>query len=387
MKKIISISAAMCFIIVFSLHAVAGDMNYSTNPTHASSQSKKWRIGYLQGGDYIDYKQTLLATVEGLVELGWILPFDIQKYTELDTEAIWKILAEEAESDYLSFVKEAFYDAKWKNDLRKTVADELSQRIQKKKDVDLLIAMRTWAGQDISKRSLDTNIFVMSSSDPVASGIIKSPYKSGIKNLYAPIDPTFHERQIRYFHDAINFKKLGIIFENSVAGTSYAGFASVERLSKEIGFELLSCFAISDTADVAQCQKEYLECIDKISSKIDALYVTVHGGVTDNSLPIIVEKSNFYGIPTFSQSGHLEVEKGLLMSLSRFNFKKIGLFQAAIISNIFNGAKPGDLVQTFEERLSMSLNLDTARKIGYIPTADVIAAADIMFHNSSKQKQ
>jgi hypothetical protein len=67
------------------------------------------------------------------------------------------------------------------------------------------------------------------------------------------------------------------------------------------------------------------------------------------------------------------------MSLSRKDFEKIGLFQAAIMANVFNGANPGDLVQVFEEPLSISLNLDAASNIGYMPSADIIAAAEMLF--------
>ena len=73
---------------------------------------------------------------------------------------------------------------------------------------------------------------------------------------------------------------------------------------------------------------------------------------------------------------------GLLMSFSRTSFKKVGLFQAAIMANVFNGAKPGDLDQVFEEPLNISLNLNTAEIIGYIPSAAVIAAADEIYYNN-----
>ena len=57
----------------------------------------------------------------------------------------------------------------------------------------------------------------------------------------------------------------------------------------------------------------------------------------------------------------------------------MGLFQAAIMANVFNGAQPGDLAQVFEEPLNISLNMGTAERIGYIPSATVIAAADILY--------
>jgi ABC-type uncharacterized transport system substrate-binding protein len=346
---------------------------------------KKWRLGYLQGGDYLDYKLTLIATIEGLIELGWISPFDINKISGLNTIEIWNWLAKENLSDYISFVSDAFYDAEWKTDHRLKVAENLAKRIHHKGDIDLVIAMGTWAGQDLSKRPLKTNVLVMTASDPVASGIINSPTHSGNKNLHAHIDPTFFERQIRFFHDAIKFKKLGIIYEDSLAGRSYGGIESAKRLTNELGFEIVTCFAVSDIPDAQKREEAYLNCLDSIASDIDALYVTVHGGVSETSLPMITAQSMRHGIPTFSQAGSAEVELGLLMSLSRINFRKVGLFQAAIIANVFNGAKPGELVQVFEEPLHISFNISTAVQIGFVPSADFIAAADILYHKNSIQ--
>ena len=378
MRRIISVTAAIFLISSFATTALAGDVSYSTIPKHPSS-NKKWRIGYIQGGDYVDYRKTLLATVAGLMTLGWIKPADIQRFSESDVETIWKWLAEESRSDYLCFVRDAFYSAQWETNLRENVVEDISKRIQKKGDIDLLIAMGTWAGQDVSKRSLNANILVMTASDAVASGIINSPHDSGAKNLHAHIDPTLFERQIRLFHDLVKFNKLGIIFENSSAGRSYAGIESAEHLSKELNFEIITCFAVSDIPDEDQREAAYLSCVDKIATKIDALYVTPHGGVTENTIPLIIERSMNHRLPTFSQSGSHEVEKGLLMSLSRINFKKVGLFQAAIMANVFNGAQPGDLAQAFEEPLNLSLNMGTAESIGFIPSAAVIAAADIIY--------
>ena len=385
MRRIIPIVLAFFFISAFLNSTFAGETKFSVKPNPSSLKSKKWRIGYFEGGDYIDYKKTLLATVEGLMVLGWIEPFDFQKFSESDVKTIWNTLANEAKSRYLCFVKDAFYSAGWETDLRENVVDAITNRIKNKADIDLIMAMGTWAGQDLSKQALNTNVLVMTASDPVASGIIKSPHDSGADNLHAHIDPTLFERQIRLFYDQIKFKKIGVIFEDSVSGRSYAGVDSIESLSKELDFEIVPCFAVSDISDAEKREKAYLSCIDKIAANIDALYVTLHGGVSNESIPLVVERSKYHRLPTFSQSGSHEVEMGLLMSFSRNSFKKVGLYQAAIMANVFNGAKPGELDQVFEEPLNISLNLSTAEAIGYTPSAAVIAAADEIYQNNRIQ--
>lgn len=379
MSKFKILLLTISFLFIFSFPLIAGDKRFSSSPIHSPSKYKKWRIGYFQGGEYADYRDTLLATIDGLIELGWIEPFNTAQFIKDDVQTIWEYLAKKIESDYLTFVNDGFYSAAWKTENRSTVTEQLVKRVQDKNDFDILFAMGTWAGQDLSKSNIDTNILVMSSTDPVVAGIIKSSHDSGNKNIHVQIDPTFHARQIKYFYEVMQFEKLGIIFENSKAGKSYAGISSAEDVSKKYGFELVTCHALSDSADISQCEREYLDCIDQLSTKVDALYISAHGGVNDNSIKTITQKTNQYKIPTFSQSGPKEIEQGILLTLARIDFYKLGLFEAAILANVLNGASPGDLVQIFEEPLHIALNIDTARQIGYLPSADVIAAADMIF--------
>ncbi|MDJ0783249.1 MAG: ABC transporter substrate binding protein [Desulfosarcinaceae bacterium] len=375
-----SLIVGLILAALFSIRAYADERRFSTTPTHPAETVRKWRIGYLQGGDYIDYKETLLATVRGLIDLGWMPPIRTAEWAKLESAEIWERLSVADSSEYLRFVPDAFYDAGWISSARLSVADTIRKRVRSSKDLDLIIAMGTWAGQDLARLNLDTNVLVMTASDPVSAGIVPDVERSGRRYLHAHIDPSLNERQLRLFHQTVKFKKLGMIFEDSVAGRSYAGISAVKRLSNELDFEIITCHAQSDIPDKQAREGAYIKCLETIARQIDALYVTLHGGVSEQSLPLIAKRARYLRLPTFSQSGEQEVVQGLLMSLSRASFKQVGRFEAAIMAKVFNGAEPGQLRQVFEENLSLSLNLQTAKIINYIPTADVLATADLIHH-------
>ena len=71
---------------------------------------KKWRIGYLQGGEKgEEYAESLKALAAGLVVLGW-MPLDAVPETKDEqnkTEFIWKHLAEKS-GKYVEFVPDAY---------------------------------------------------------------------------------------------------------------------------------------------------------------------------------------------------------------------------------------------------------------------------------------
>ncbi|MDH3809425.1 MAG: hypothetical protein OES29_12445, partial [Desulfuromonadales bacterium] len=59
----------ICAIILFGVFD-AGAKEFPEFPQLKEGQ--KIRIGYLEGGPFLNYHQSLVAFVNGLVELGWL---------------------------------------------------------------------------------------------------------------------------------------------------------------------------------------------------------------------------------------------------------------------------------------------------------------------------
>jgi hypothetical protein len=59
--------------------------------------------------------------------------------------------------------------------------------------------------------------------------------------------------------------------------------------------------------------------------------------------------------------------------------KPAGRYFAAILAQVFNGAKPRQLDQVFEEAQNIAINLKTAEIIGFYLYADILAAADEIY--------
>ena len=375
-KKII-IFLVVCIFAIGTAGFAADKGSFKTTPN--LNHGKKWRIGYYEGGPYIDYQLIFAETVKALMKSGWIEEAVLPKLKGEETSGLWKWLATEAKSNYLEFVKDAHYNALWEDKLRLETVEKVIRRLNTKKDIDLMIAMGTWAGKDLANDRHRTNTMVVSASDAVGAGIIISVEDSGYDYLHAYVDPFRYQRQVRVFHDMIGFKKLGVAYENTVDGRSYAAIDTLEKVAKERSFEIERCYAVSDIADVDKKEKEYINCFRQLAEKADAMYVTLHGGVSARSIPHLVEIANSLRIPTFSQSGSSEVKLGILASLSQAGFKYVGQFHAETFTKVFNGAKPRDLDQIFEEPKKISINLKTAVAIGYDPPVDVLAAADEIF--------
>jgi ABC-type uncharacterized transport system substrate-binding protein len=384
--KIFTLLFIFAFLVNVSVMA-ADKGNFSTAPATAPD-GKKWRIGYYEGGEYIDYQTTLTATAKGLMELGWIEKAEIPPQEGEQTKTLWNWLVADAKSNYIEFVQDAYYSANWNDEVRKKMPEEIISRLNQKKDIDLMIAMGTWAGQDLANDKHKTPTIVLSTSDPLKAGIIKSNEDSGFDHIHARVDPLRYRRQVQLFHDIFNFKKLGIAYENTETGRTYGAIADVEEVAKERGFEIVSCYTQSDVPDKKIAEETVKKCIHELGEKkVDAVYVTLQGGVNENSISELVTILNSYKIPSFSQAGSKEVSRGILMSLSLAGFKYNGIFHAETIAKIFNGAKPRQLDQFFGSPPKLAINLKTADIIGYNPPMEMLGLVDEPFNEIEKPEK
>src|SRR5690606_28862463 len=118
-------------------------------PPRTKANRQGWRIVYIDSRGYSEYPLTLSAAIDGLEHLGWLqLPAPVP--VELGGEALWQWLGQNAQSDYLRFVTDAYWrPGNFDSEQRGPVRNNVLERISTQNDLDLMIAMGTWAGQDM----------------------------------------------------------------------------------------------------------------------------------------------------------------------------------------------------------------------------------------------
>lgn len=339
----------------------------------------KWRIGYLEGGDFSEFRLSLNATVKGLMNLGWIKEQDLPSPDETTGQALWTFYSEHLASDFLEFVPDGFYSAGWNQETREEKAGALISRLNQNKDLDLMIAMGTLAGIDLSRGDLRIPVIVLAANDPVSSGIVSSSGHPDNAYVHARIDPERYERQIRIFHTLIGFKTLGMIYRDDLAGRSYAAVDKVKTVARERGFTIKTCFLPLPAKSQEDDETRQIQCFKQLLPVVDAIYVTNHQSVNSATVPILAALAKDAEVPTFSQAGLDEVRLGLLMSLSRSGFKYVGNFYAETMAKIFNGATPGELSRIFQDPSKLAMNLSTAEAIGFYPSLDILSSTDEIF--------
>lgn len=389
MKKVIAILGILlcCFVMTnLNLAATQADDtgHTSVNAPTTRPDGSKWRFGYCGSESFITYTTTLVALVNALEEIGWVdnlEGFDQVAKTE-DSRTIWSWLATREVSPYIEFVDDAFYN------LRDPDFDQeaIIERLSNKKDIDIMLVMGAAAGILLSNAEHDTNIFVFAASNAVRSGIIDSVEDSGKDNVWAHMDEHRFVRQTRAFYDIVEFKKLGMVYEDSDNARVYSAVNEIESLAKEKGFEIIR-YHVTEPRTPEEFPRYYQEvqaAYNKLAEQVDAVYVTI-ASLESEKLPELFQPFYEHKIPVFSQLGNIEVQYGALLTVSVMDEVNVGRFGADTISKCLLGAKPRDLEQSFQSAPMITMNAEVAKKIGFKLPFDLVIVVDEAYQTIGPQ--
>ncbi|MFH1139101.1 MAG: ABC transporter substrate binding protein [Pseudomonadota bacterium] len=378
---------------IFCIAALAAVVLTSATWTYSSAHEKpsglppqlhfgkKWRIVYYEGGPYVNYRGSLEHIVLALMDMGWI---EKSAWPDLPGEenssVLWDWMSTRLKSDYLEFIREGFWSAGWDSSRRGEIREQILSRISRDQDVDLILAAGTWAGEDLVPYVHNTPIMVFSTADPVRAGIIMSPGDSGRDNVHAWCDPTRIQRRLELFHDLLNFKKLGLIYEDTPDGLAIGHLEVVRETAARRGFEVAACVAASSAPSPGEIKAQVGACVDRLARRVDAFLVTDHRGLSITFLPEVVRPFMDRGVVTFSPVvGPRLVRRGVVMGIARADYASLGYFYAAVITKIFHGIKPRDIEQVYKEPLGIALNAKAAELTGYRIPPNLRKIADPIF--------
>ena len=348
----------------------------------ANLSGRPVRVAYIEGGFYADYAPILVALAQGLKELGVIANGDAPIPENVEsTEGIWQWLCANAGGSVVTFLSDGYYSAGWDDAVFAKKRSELLTRLNKTKDIDLVLAFGTKAGQAMAADDHSTPVAALSVTDAVSAGIIPSPEDSGRDHIFAMVSKNLVYREVILFHDIFQFKKLGIVYEDSERGRASIALPQILKAVDDSRIELVTCMGTLFSDDHAAATATLLACHERlVKNGADAVYLTLNNGMQLEKLGAILRPLMEARLPTFTQSTVSDVRHGVLMSSSQANFRRQGMFAAKAVAKILGGESPRSQKQLYEEPLNLAVNLRTAMLIGWNPSLAVLAAVDEVFH-------
>ena len=375
MKKWTALLLLVCLLVSLSVFGLKGTENNQTPTKHSG---EKFRIAYTESSPYSSYAAHLYGILVGLKEMGWIRSLEGIPYKagQDDTAAMWQWLIKNQPSDYLQFVPNGYYSLNGDAIQTQTVYTRIHGGPH---DIDLMLVMGTMAGRSLAVQKPDVPVLIFSTSNAIASQIIGSATDSGKDNVWAHVDLKRYRKQVQVLHDIFHFKKLGIVYDDTLEGRSYADLDNVQAVCGQLGVELVrrTVTENKNEADYSRYRSDMQKAFTDLSDKVDAFYLTA-GNLKPQELSDLLKPFYSKKVPVFSQLGGEEVQYGALISTAA-NYMDIGRFGAQVIARSLHGENPRRIPATYEDTPKIVLNLDVARKIGYKPDFEILLIADKLY--------
>ncbi len=354
----------------------------SKNP-HRKKDGGKYTIAYVDIDPYPASGEMLYYFVEELKQKGWIsykgkLPFDSEN---TDAKKLISYLAKKDLGDYLRFSDEANYYIAV--DGKDSCKRSLQKQIEDKK-IDLIFCMGTSPGEMVIKemKVKDVPVMVYFSVDPVGAGLSKKEEYSGISNVWCHTSSEVYENQMQFYYKNALFKNIGMVYYSE----SVSMMSAYRKVAKKEGFQITEekIQTLSNAKDKNQVEK-YYQMLEKTftkmakNGKIDAFMLSTDIIKDENRISKLLDIFYREKIPVFVQNGEYYVKKGALMVVTASNAKMQAPFAVDAMAAILNGKEPDKVYQKFVPSPYLSINLETARKIGYEVKEELLLSAEKLY--------
>ena len=297
-----------------------------------------------------------------------------------DLKVLWNWISANVGGKHLKFLKDGFYSADWDPKKRVAIKESVRTRLENRHDVDLILAFGTWSGIDMIDINKRVPVLISGVTDAITSGILPAETDKRKDNIAVIIEPDRYFKYVDVAYQIFGFKKLGISYDHTPLGRSIAAIDQIEKACKLHGVEIIDCdgkfFPNYDPDDVFKsmlnCHKHFVE------KKVDAVFIT-YNSLRPEQIPRVIEPLIKMNIPTISQTGPQEVKMGVLTSVTNYDANE-GEFEANLIKEIINNTKPKDLPYIMNSSISFCININTASRIGWNPSLDMLLSVDEFFH-------
>lgn len=252
-----------------------------------------------------------------------------------------------------------------------SVAAKNYERLVQDHDIDLIIGFGILTGSVIAQQgTYQKPVIALGIFDPKLQGLpTHKKNKSGVRNLtYILWSHKSLERDLDVFYNIFPYQKVGMVFYSEVLDF----FARDMDFAKDIMKKNRTSFVLIPFTD------EFETLSIAARQGIDAFYIGYLGPHEGAEKRTFINAVNESGIPSFGFS-IADVQQGVLAAIApEENFAKMIRRISLHVEALLNGEDAASLpVQmSFEENLT--LNMQTANKIGFSPKFTVLTQAELI---------
>lgn len=204
-------------------------------------------------------------------------------------------------------------------------------------------------------------------------GLQNIPYKqgtSGKRNLsYVSLDIDI-QRDLAAFREIVPFKRLAVIVDDAIAQAIPGVHNEVTRVADKLGITITPITG----ADAAE------PILVALPQDTQAVYVGPLPGLSADEYQKLVAGFIERHLPSFAFEGKSDVERGLLVGIApAVQMDRLARRVALNVRRILLGENAATLPVAFARAEGLTLNMRTARAIGFSPKWQLLTSAELLY--------
>ncbi len=206
------------------------------------------------------------------------------------------------------------------------------------------------------------------------------PYKDGASGKtnfsYVSLDVDI-PRDLKVFHETVSFSRLAFLLDAAYAEAVPGVQKEVTRAGHELGI-VATQVAVGNSA---------AETLQAIPPDTQAVYVGPLPRLSSQEYEKLVAGLIERRLPSFAFFGKSDVERGVLLSAApALEMERLARRVALNARRILLGEDPDRIPVAFARGEGLTLNMNTARAIGFSPNWQLLTSAELLFEEPEVQK-
>jgi outer membrane protein TolC/ABC-type uncharacterized transport system substrate-binding protein len=237
-------------------------------------------------------------------------------------------------------------------------------------EIDLMLGLGVLATQELATRGpLPKPVVAPFAINPQLQELPKEGRSSGVENLSYVTLPTSLERDVEVFRRMVDFDVMAILIHEPILREVPAILRNVQQALAGEPF----------TAIPVPVSEDPRAALEALGPDVDAVMVTPLLQLDEQRFDVLVEGLIRRELPSFAVLGVENVEAGLLASIApRTDLGRLARRVALNVQAILLGDPAADQPVDFALGEQLTINMRTARAIGYRPGWDVLAEAELL---------
>ncbi|MGB3916595.1 MAG: ABC transporter substrate-binding protein [Thiothrix litoralis] len=162
----------------------------------------------------------------------------------------------------------------------------------------------------------------------------------------------------------LQFKRIGIIYENTEEGRKAAGYPLLEALSKHKKVQITECEIAFSLLGKEDTERALVACYGKLSLNSDALFIPSFRGIDAKLLQRLNRSLTFFKIPAVSLDESNTDPHITLVLNKRANVNQDGTGEMQVYSSLLKNLKVHELAERLKGLPEISVNLANMQRYG-----------------------